>query len=362
MRKRRNNTTLFIGIGVALVCLSMLVLLLLLLLGIKSKDASKSTDADKDSNLRESLEQIFEPLDEKQDDQTQTDEEKQPEDRPQLSGSQTDPEISDIESDLVFAGRNHWLFYKSTQDGDTMADYYGTNDFSQKELEQIASALKRQAQAIEQTGARFVLLIVPNKEVVYDQFMPADMIRDSAVVSRTDKLVSYLQQNTDLDVIYVKDKFLGMRNDEKLIYYKTDTHWNMRGCYVAVQEILQDLYGRSRPIEEVTFQEHLYDFAGDLVAKAGVGTEYNVDTVYFLGADQVTEEEKVDDSLLLVGDSFAEFMKMEMDYYFRGGVVDGNVEKYSYNFYKATAANLDKAPDVVVWECCERHVSRLGAE
>ena len=357
--RRKNNTGIIVGIGIAVVCLSMLVLLLLILLGIKTLKQG-SSDTESNPPVEENMEELPGDTSEEQADQTGEQTIEEPEDRPQLSDTQTAQDIPVLDSDMVFAGSKHWLFYKSTQDGDTMADYYATNDFTTEQMEKIAAGLTRQAKTIEEGGARFVLLIVPNKEVVYDQYMQQDMIRDSSVVSRTDKLVEYLQQNTDLDVIYVKDKFLSMRNDEKLIYYKTDTHWNMRGCYVAVQEILQDLYGHSRPIEEIEFQEHLYDFAGDLVAKAGVGTDYNVDTVYFLGADQVTEEEKVEDSLLLVGDSFAEFMKLAMEYYFKGGVVDGNVEKYSYNFYQATAANLNQSPDVVVWECCERHIARLG--
>lgn len=342
--KKQERTKLIIKMEAAILCLALIALGLLVFLGIRKGNQLEP-------------EQQYEETQEIQTGGTE-DNTQETGERPQLSDTQTQEEIPTIDSDLVFAGSKQWLFYKSTQDGDTMADYYAENDFSEKQMENIAAQLEEQAAQLEEKGAKFVLLIVPNKEVIYDQFMPEDMRRDADVESRTDKLAAYLQEHTDLDVIYVKDKFLSMRDDEKLIYYKTDTHWNMRGCYVAVQKILQNLYGKSKSIEDVEFQEHLYDYAGDLVAKANLGAEYNIDTVYFFGADQVTDEDKVEDSLLLVGDSFAEFMKIEMEYYFNG-VVDGNIEKYGYNFYTATSDNLGTNPDVVVWECCERHIARL---
>ena len=153
--------------------------------------------------------------------------------------------------------------------------------------------------------------------------------------------------------------YLSMK-DETRIYYKTDTHWNMVGCYVALQEVLRNLYGTYTDVSEVTFQEHLHDFAGDLAAMADVGVAYGIDTVYFLGEDQARDEQKVEDSLLLVGDSFAEFLLLESPYYFKGGVINGDIVPYDYNFVKATAANLSRKPDVVLWECCERHIDRLG--
>ena len=240
-----------------------------------------------------------------------------------------------------------------------MADFYGTNAFSVAEMKEIAENLLKQRDKIEAAGSKFVLLIVPNKESVYFEYLPDEIREKKPKSSRTDDLVGYLQANTDLDIIYMKDKYLSMK-DETRIYYKTDTHWNMVGCYVALQEVLRNLYGTYTDVSEVTFQEHVHDFAGDLAAMADVGVAYGIDTVYFLGEDQARDEQKVEDSLLLVGDSFAEFLLLESPYYFKGGVINGDIVPYDYNFVKATAANLSRKPDVVLWECCERHIDRLG--
>ncbi len=341
---KRNNRNGRVTILLSVLTGTLLILVILLFLFFAKRDKGQDTEENTEHwEIMESQSQESE--------ETQTTEESVPE--------QESEDIPDLGSDLVFAGKDKWLFYQSTVDGDTMADFYGTNAFSVAEMKEIAENLLKQRDKIEAAGSKFVLLIVPNKESVYFEYLPDEIREKKAKSSRTDDLVGYLQANTDLDIIYMKDKYLSMK-DETRIYYKTDTHWNMVGCYVALQEVLRNLYGTYTDVSEVTFQEHLHDFAGDLATMADVGVAYGIDTVYFLGEDQARDEQKVEDSLLLVGDSFAEFLLLESPYYFKGGVINGDIVPYDYNFVKATAANLSRKPDVVLWECCERHIDRLG--
>ena len=340
---RNGRTTILLGVLTGTV----LILAILLFLFFAKKD--KGQDTGESQENWETLE--TESQESQETEETETAQESETAQEPE--------DIPDLGSSLVFAGKDKWLFYQSTMDGDTMADFYGTNAFSVADMKAIADNLLKQREKIEAAGSKFVLLIVPNKESVYFEYLPDDIAAKKAKYSRTDDLVGYLQANTDLDIIYMKDKYLSMKDDTQ-IYYKTDTHWNMVGCYVALQEVLKDLYGTYSDVSEVTFQEHLHDFAGDLATMADVGVNYGIDTVYFLGEDQAKEEQKVEDSLLLVGDSFAEFLLLESPYYFKGGVINGDIVPYEYNFAKATAANLSQNPDVVLWECCERHIDRLG--
>lgn len=345
MKKNNRNGRITILVGV--LTGTLLILVILLFLFFVKRD--KGQDTEESTEYWETME--TESSEFQETGETETAQEGE--------SVQESEDIPDLGSDLVFAGKDKWLFYQSTMDGDTMADFYGTNAFSVTEMKEIADNLLKQRDKIEAAGSKFVLLIVPNKESVYFEYLPDEIREKKAKSSRTDDLVGYLQANTDLDIIYMKDKYLSMK-DETQIYYKTDTHWNMVGCYVALQEVLKNLYGTYSDVGEVTFQEHLHDFAGDLATMADVGVTYGIDTVYFLGEDQAKEEQKVEDSLLLVGDSFAEFLLLESPYYFKGGVINGDIVPYNYNFVKATTANLSQKPDVVLWECCERHIDRLG--
>lgn len=347
MKKNNRNgrTTILLGVLTG----TLIIFLILLFLFFANRDKEQETE--EGTGNWETMESLT----------RETQEQQQENQQEELQTQESEEEIPDLGSDLVFAGKEKWLFYQSTVDGDTMADFYGSNAFSVSQMKAIADNLMKQRDKVEAEGARFVLLIVPNKESVYFEYLPDEIAAKKAESSRTDDLVGYLQANTDLDIIYMKDKYLSVK-DETQIYYKTDTHWNMVGCYMALQEVLHKLYGTYVDAREITFQEHMHDFAGDLATMAGVGVTYGIDTVYFMGEDQAREEQKVEDSLLLVGDSFAEFLLLECPYYFKGGVINGDIVPYDYNFAKATAAKLSQKPDVVLWECCERHIDRMGWE
>lgn len=126
--KKQERTKLIIKIEAAILCLALIALGLLVFLGIRKGNQLEP-------------EQQYEETQEIQTGGTE-DNTQETGERPQLSDTQTQEEIPTIDSDLVFAGSKQWLFYKSTQDGDTMADYYAENDFSEKQMENIAAQLE----------------------------------------------------------------------------------------------------------------------------------------------------------------------------------------------------------------------------
>ena len=70
----------------------------------------------------------------------------------------------------------------------------------------------------------------------------------------------------------------------------------------------------------------------------------------------------LESSLMLVGDSFSEFVNMEAAYYMRGGVDHRMIADYGYDYHSATQAGFDAGsgkPEYVVWECVERYLDRL---
>lgn len=108
----------------------------------------------------------------------------------------------------------------------------GDNAFSEKELTAIKN-LESQKQKAEEKGAKFILMIYPNKEIIYCDKMPSYIIRESEV-TRADKLVAYLRENSDIDIVYPKEQFMEQK-DVCQLYYTTDTHCNMLGCFWGLQ-------------------------------------------------------------------------------------------------------------------------------
>ena len=203
-----------------------------------------------------------------------------------------------------------------------------------------------------------MLLIIPNKEIIYAENMPSYIERESEI-TRTDKLVEYLKNNTKLDIIYLKDIYNQYKDDYQL-YYQTDTHYNMQGCFLAVAELMNQKYQKGLSLDNVRFDIHMNDYCGDLGVMLGRQDRYSTDRVYFLPASAAHEEDMTDGSLLLIGDSFSEFMNTEFSYYFDGGVEHIMIMDYGYDYYAATKAALSQTGSkLVVWECAERYIERL---
>lgn len=269
-----------------------------------------------------------------------------------------DVDVKGISTVTLF-GNNGYLFHQNENDGTSLHDYIGDNHFTQKELETIAANLEKEKRYVEQNGSKFVLLLIPNKETMYPEWMPSYISRADET-TRQDLLAAYLQENTDIDVVYVKDTL--MQNRERYpLYYKTDTHANMVGSLFMVSDLLKACYGAEITPDLEKFDIHMQDYAGDLGTTAKCTARY-VDTVYFYPEQAVEEADKIASSMMLVGDSFSEFLNMETAYYMKGGVDHRMIADYGYDYHSATEAGFAKAsekPEYVVWECVERHLDRL---
>lgn len=260
---------------------------------------------------------------------------------------------------VALYGKDNWIYLQNPNDGNSLHDYIGDNAYTEEEMAAIAQRLMEQKAAIEEKGSEFVLLIIPNKEVIYPENMPTYIERVSEV-TKTDKLVEYLRANTDITIAYAKDAY-NKYKDDYLLYYKTDTHCNMQGSFVALAEFLNVRYNKQIGMEGTHFDVHMNNYCGDIAVMLGRADRYSRETVYFLPQTSVPVEDKVDESLLLIGDSFSEFLNTQAGYYFNGGVNHLMVMNYSYDFYLATQTALkgENLPDVVVWECVERYIDRL---
>lgn len=265
---------------------------------------------------------------------------------------------ADVAASLTIFGKDNWLFFKNQADGQAYHDYVGDNAFSGTELEMIKKHLLEQKNRVESAGADFILMIVPNKEIVYAEKMPGTIERVSTI-TRTDLLVEYLRKETDIDMIYCKDIFLEEK-DQYPLYYKSDTHWTMVGSFLALSDLMKQQYGKEIAFDMDMFTIPTPDYAGDLSVILQREDRYT-DAVYHLPEENVREEDGVEDKLLLIGDSFGAFLNMEAQHYFYGGVENVEIGEYDYQFAPALEANLQKTqPDIVVLECVERYIERLA--
>ena len=197
-------------------------------------------------------------------------------------------------------------------------------------------------------GVDFYVTALPNKEIIYEEYMP-DTVARVDTVSRAEQLANYIWDNTDLVYVYPKQALLDAKAEGQ-IYYQTDTHWNQKGAFVGMQQLMHEAYGvEAKNLDSVSFDITSNDLAGDLAVIGGVADKYNIDTTYVFDADTADKAQYRDEVALVVGDSFSGFLST---------IAKGYYKEVHWIYTKDfTMSMLDEYDaDVVIWESVERYM------
>lgn len=210
----------------------------------------------------------------------------------------------DFDSNQVLLGREDWLFYKTTTDGAPIDDYKGEKQYSEEEMQKMVWNMRHFQQILKKKGMDFVIFIAPNKEEVYSEYLP-DTIQKVNEKNRTDLLVEYLREMTDIPVIYPKNELCKAAKTE-MLYYKNDTHWNQKGAFIGTQVLLEEVYGKTKKeLSDQKFKtiqlEKKDSNYNDLSRMVGMDGKFYDKESYEIIPDK---KEKIEESVFLIGDSF----------------------------------------------------------
>lgn len=230
-----------------------------------------------------------------------------------------------IINDKVIEGRNEWLFYY----GDNSVNYYlGNNLMTEEEMKNYAERVRTLYDLCEKKGIEFQIIIMPNKEQVYDEYMPSYSIENE--YKRVPRLVDYIKENTGIEVLYILEEIRAAKKYGQL-YYQCDTHWNELGAYIGVQELYKNIGVDITSIEDIVYSEETKN-GGDLIGLGALNeskytkdigynvkykehisfientreyTDDNGETYTYMSITSEAEESK---KLVLIGDSFRNAM------------------------------------------------------
>ena len=271
----------------------------------------------------------------------------------------------------VIIGPDNWLFYDNKGDGDPIANYQGTDLYSEEELEALAENCLAQRDLLAEQGKEFVIMIAPNKERILSEYL-TERYGAPAENYRALQIFRYLKEHTDLRVVYPYGELMEAKSRvSENIWYKTDTHWNYIGGYVGASALLKEL-GIEMPAvdsDEITISDG-GGKAGDLAGMLNLKKELKfADHEYRLSGydDHGVEELEWDfngmiryqaegaDSrtVFVIRDSFSSHMALYIGSQFN--------KTYLKNVKSYTPADLEETdPDVVVYETVERYADRLS--
>jgi len=140
----------------------------------------------------------------------------------------------------IIIGKNNWLFYTGDMGGDIIEDFRGLSPFSPLQLEALNDLMKKKKEWLSNQGIEYLFVIVPNKHTIYPEFIP-ERLNQVSTKRRFTQLVSFVKKHStdesflDLQLLLTKNK------KQDLVYYKTDSHWNGFGAFLAYRAIIEKI-------------------------------------------------------------------------------------------------------------------------
>ncbi len=145
--------------------------------------------------------------------------------------------------DRVILGKNKWLFLKRLNESGSEINYSISIDkFKKYELEYWSNIFNERHRFLKKRGIDLLVVIVPNKSTVYSEYLPDSLKKVTGGV-RAKQLTEHLLNNSEIQVLNLKDLLLRNKSDQQL-YYRTDSHWNHYGAWLAYREIIRNLSQR----------------------------------------------------------------------------------------------------------------------
>jgi alginate O-acetyltransferase complex protein AlgJ len=174
-------------------------------------------------------------------------------------------------SDTVIAGRNDWLFYA---DDGGIGDYLSAYPFSASELEAWRLTLERTRDWLRGRGIPYLVVIAPDKHMIYPEFMPASLHRMRPDY-RADQLIAYMHAHSTVEIVDLRPAVIAAKSTD-LLYHRYDTHWNDRGGLVGYQQIanrLREWWPTLQPLQRGDFDESASVPSGDKTTMLGLTDE-----------------------------------------------------------------------------------------
>lgn len=188
-------------------------------------------------------------------------------------------------------GRDGWLFYAAERS----TEYYrNATPFTERELARWRADLEERRSWLAQRGIRYLVVVAPNKETIYPDYMP-DAIARVRRESRLDQLVAELRREPGIDLLDLRDALAQARRVQR-VYHVTDTHWNDAGALTAKRAIVERLRDWFPDIDVSDAPgrfEVRRERGGDLARLIALDDRFVEDRVVFVAAGEAPKPARV---------------------------------------------------------------------
>ena len=137
----------------------------------------------------------------------------------------------------VMIGREGWLFFLG-EDGKSLDRHFrGVEPFPDDLVDAVARELARRQAALAARGIAYLVVVVPDKFTIYQDYLPAWVRRMPQ--TPLDRLEPAL---TGAGVHFVDLRApLRKAKAEQRLYFQTDSHWNLLGATIGYRAIVNEM-------------------------------------------------------------------------------------------------------------------------
>lgn len=264
----------------------------------------------------------------------------------------------------VLLGEDGWMFY--TGEGN-MDDFQRARTFTPAQIETIRTNLEGIQTNLAQQGIRFVVVIAPNKESIYPEYVPASVQRLEGD-ARLDEWLAGMQ-GSPVRVLDLRPA-LWAGKAETQVYYRTDTHWNTYGAYLAYLEMIETLqadYPQLQPLALEGFNQVEQQVSGDLARMLFARPLIKETSMELLPRQRWQAQSiSLDDNTMTTEIPGSDLPRAVV---FRDSFFNSLTQYVSENFSRVVYRSdsrvdfdliAQEQPDVVLLEVAERYLDRLG--
>jgi len=134
----------------------------------------------------------------------------------------------------VVIGEKNWLFMEQAVNCKT-----STKKFTASQLNEWKNYLEGTYSWSKNNGITYMFVIAPDKKSIYSEFLPNGLkARNKDGMFR--QLVNYMKSESEFKITDLRPPLLEAKKENQ-VYYKTDSHWNQLGAFVAVKTIADNL-------------------------------------------------------------------------------------------------------------------------
>jgi len=131
-----------------------------------------------------------------------------------------------------------WYYYNGSanDDGAGFESLLGKNPYTPEELALTAENVRKTQELLRRNGIRFVLLVVPDKQTVYPEYLPPRFHPPQGARSRLDQFWTATHAGESQGLIDLRDALLRAKGEP--LYFPSDTHWTEFAAFQGYQAVI----------------------------------------------------------------------------------------------------------------------------